>query len=166
MAEIPLAALRAVAARLDDLGLDYAFLGGSVVGLLLDKPEFTPVRATDDVDVVIEMVSQARYADAVSRHAMTQLIQADAERERARGIDETRGRGSSTRLLVTAEAVAYRKRVSAAASAGIPQSGVSRCPLLGTTRMLSGRGDGVGWRHDTIRPTAARGTRGAIRRTC
>jgi hypothetical protein len=62
MAEIPLAAMKAVAERLDGLGLDYAFLGGSVVGLLLDHPELSPVRATDDVDVVIEVVSQARYA--------------------------------------------------------------------------------------------------------
>lgn len=62
MAETPVAALKTVAARLDRLGLDYAFLGGSVVGLLLDHPELSPVRATDDVDVVIEVVSRARYA--------------------------------------------------------------------------------------------------------
>lgn len=67
MPDIPLAALKAVATRLDGLGLDYAFLGGAVVGLLLDKPEFTPVRATDDVDVVIEMVSRARYADVEAK---------------------------------------------------------------------------------------------------
>lgn len=62
MAEAPIAAMKAVAERLDGLGLDYAFLGGSVVGLLLDHPELSPVRATDDVDVVIEVVSRARYA--------------------------------------------------------------------------------------------------------
>jgi predicted nucleotidyltransferase len=62
MAEAPIAAMKAVAERLDGLGLDYAFLGGSVVSLLLDHPELSPVRATDDVDVVIEVVSQARYA--------------------------------------------------------------------------------------------------------
>jgi tRNA nucleotidyltransferase/poly(A) polymerase len=53
MSDIPIAAMRAVAERLDELGLEYAFLGGSVVGLLLDHPELSPVRATDDVDVVI-----------------------------------------------------------------------------------------------------------------
>jgi predicted nucleotidyltransferase len=63
MAEAPIAAMKAVAERLDGLGLDYAFLGGSVVSLLLDHPELSPVRATDDVDVVIEVVSQARYAE-------------------------------------------------------------------------------------------------------
>ncbi len=62
MADTPIAAMKAVAERLDGLGLGYAFLGGSVVGLLLDFPELSPVRATDDVDVVIEVVSQARYA--------------------------------------------------------------------------------------------------------
>ena len=62
MADVPIAAMKAVAERLDSLGLDYAFLGGSVVGLLLDHPELSPVRATDDVDVVIEIVSRARYA--------------------------------------------------------------------------------------------------------
>ena len=60
MPDIPIAALKAVAERMDALGLDYAFLGGSIVGLLLDYPELSPVRATDDVDVVIEIVSQNR----------------------------------------------------------------------------------------------------------
>ena len=63
MSEIPIAAMKAVAERLDALGMDYAFLGGSVVGLLLDHPELSPVRATDDVDVVLEVDSQRRYAD-------------------------------------------------------------------------------------------------------
>lgn len=62
MHDSPIAAMKAVAERLDALGLDYAFLGGSVVGLLLDHPGLSPVRATDDVDVVIEIVSRARYA--------------------------------------------------------------------------------------------------------
>ena len=62
MAEAPIVAMRAVADRLDRLGLDYAFLGGSVVGLLVDHPGLSPVRATEDVDVVIEVVSRTRYA--------------------------------------------------------------------------------------------------------
>jgi hypothetical protein len=67
MAEIPLAAMKAVAERLDGLGLDYAFLGGSVVGLLVDHPDLSPVRATDDVDVVIEVVSRTRYAEVEAK---------------------------------------------------------------------------------------------------
>lgn len=62
MADAPIAAMKAVADRLDGLGLQYAFLGGSVVGLLLDHPNLSPIRVTDDVDVVIEVVSQPRYA--------------------------------------------------------------------------------------------------------
>ena len=58
MADIPIAAMKAVAERLDGLGLDYAFLGGSVVGLLLDHPELSPVRATDDVEKVRLFIGQ------------------------------------------------------------------------------------------------------------
>ncbi len=55
-------ALRAVADRLDGLGLDYAFFGGAIVNLLLDNPEFAPVRPTDDVDVILGVVTAGRYS--------------------------------------------------------------------------------------------------------
>ena len=55
--------MRAVADRLDRLGLEYAFVGGSIVNLLLDYPELAPVRPTDDVDVIIETVTSQRYSD-------------------------------------------------------------------------------------------------------
>ena len=58
-----LGAMRAVAERLDRVGLPYAFVGGSVVNLLIDHPELTPARPTDDVDVIIELISGARYSD-------------------------------------------------------------------------------------------------------
>ncbi|HEX2851877.1 MAG TPA: hypothetical protein VHO24_01475 [Opitutaceae bacterium] len=58
-----LGALRAVAERLDRVGLPYAFVGGSIVNLLIDHPELIPARPTDDVDVIIEMISGARYSD-------------------------------------------------------------------------------------------------------
>ena len=54
--------LRAVSGRLDKLGLEYAFVGGSIVSLLLDYPELSPVRATDDVDVILEVVATVRYS--------------------------------------------------------------------------------------------------------
>lgn len=38
-----LGAMRAVAERLDRVGLRYAFVGGSVVNLLIDYPELTGV---------------------------------------------------------------------------------------------------------------------------
>lgn len=62
-----LSALRAVADRLDGLGLNYAFVGGSVVNLLLDDPAFAPARPTDDVDVIIEVVAAERYSDLEAR---------------------------------------------------------------------------------------------------
>ena len=54
--------LHAVAERLDKLGLDYAFVGGSIVNYLLDNPAFAPARATDDVDVILEVVAGVRYS--------------------------------------------------------------------------------------------------------
>lgn len=59
--------MRKVAVQLDQLGLDHAFLGGSVVGLLLDHPELVSIRPTIDVDVVIEVVAFERYADLEAR---------------------------------------------------------------------------------------------------
>jgi len=48
-----LAAMRAVADRMEQVGLDYAFVGGSMVNLLLDHPALSPARPTDDVDVIV-----------------------------------------------------------------------------------------------------------------
>jgi len=62
-----LGALRAVADRLDELGLNYAFVGGSIVNLLLDDPGFAPARPTDDVDVIIEVVTAVRYSEVEAR---------------------------------------------------------------------------------------------------
>ena len=62
-----LPALRAVADRLDRLGLDYAFVGGSIVNLLLDHPNLSPARPTDDFDVIIETVTARPYSDVVPR---------------------------------------------------------------------------------------------------
>jgi hypothetical protein len=52
--------MKAVAERLEALGLDYAFLGGSVVGLLLDHPELSPVPgdyyASHDLEDLITVI--------------------------------------------------------------------------------------------------------------
>ena len=47
-----------VARRLGDLREQVAFLGGAVLGLLLDAPAAGGIRPTDDVDVVIDIASQ------------------------------------------------------------------------------------------------------------
>ena len=67
MAEIAYVALKAVSRELQHLSLEHAFTGGSVVGLLLDQPELTPVRPTDDVDVIIEVISQRNYSTIEER---------------------------------------------------------------------------------------------------
>jgi predicted nucleotidyltransferase len=59
--------LRAVAERLDNLGLPYAFVGGSIVNLLLDYPELSPARPTNDVDVIIEVATTLRYSDVEAK---------------------------------------------------------------------------------------------------
>jgi hypothetical protein len=61
MSQLDIGPLRAVALRLYKVGLEYAFTGGSVVNLLLDHPDFAPVRPTDDVDVIIELASNESY---------------------------------------------------------------------------------------------------------
>jgi len=62
MPQLNIGALRAVANRMDPLGINYAFTGGAVVNLLLDDPELGPARPTDDVDVIVEVVSDGDYA--------------------------------------------------------------------------------------------------------
>src|SRR6185436_11726518 len=69
-----LGAMRAVAERLDRVGLPYAFVGGSVVNLLIDHPELTPARPTDDVDVIIEIISGARYSEVEATSACARYL--------------------------------------------------------------------------------------------
>jgi len=51
-----------VSDRIRPLSIEYAFLGGSIVPLLLDDPDLSPIRPTNDVDVVILLVHQTRMA--------------------------------------------------------------------------------------------------------
>ena len=62
MPALNIGALRAVASKLDSTGLNYAFTGGSIVNLLIDNPEFSPTRPTDDVDVIVELIRTERYS--------------------------------------------------------------------------------------------------------
>ena len=62
-----LGALRAVADRLDRVGLGYAFVGGSIVNLLLDDPSLSPARPTDDFDVILGVVSTEPYSKVEAR---------------------------------------------------------------------------------------------------
>jgi hypothetical protein len=51
-----------MAARLGPLLPEIVFVGGCSTGLLITDPGASPVRATDDVDVIVEVASYAEYA--------------------------------------------------------------------------------------------------------
>ena len=55
--------LAKVAQKLDPLGFRYAFVGGSIVEFLVDQPDLSPVRPTDDLDVIVEVMAKRRYSD-------------------------------------------------------------------------------------------------------
>lgn len=57
------ALLAQVAAKLNSLGLNYAFVGGSIVEFLLDHPGLSSVRPTDDLDVIVEIVAGRNYSE-------------------------------------------------------------------------------------------------------
>jgi hypothetical protein len=63
MTDITPIVLASVAEKLDRLGFNYAFVGGSVVCFLLDDAALSPVRPTDDVDVILEVLMSQRYSD-------------------------------------------------------------------------------------------------------
>ena len=53
--------LEAAVARLGTLAEKMAFVGGCATGLLLTDPAASPVRATLDVDVIVEVATLAQY---------------------------------------------------------------------------------------------------------
>jgi len=59
--------LLTVSGRIRPLGIDYAFLGGCIVPMLLDDPDVVPIRPTNDVDVVVMLVGQRQMASIESR---------------------------------------------------------------------------------------------------
>ena len=54
--------LAAMAQRLKRVLPEIVFVGGCTTGLLITDPAASPVRATDDVDVIVEVASYAEYA--------------------------------------------------------------------------------------------------------
>ena len=53
----PIESMRLVAHELNSLGVSFAFLGGCAVSLLVDRPDLTDLRPTEDVDVVVEIAT-------------------------------------------------------------------------------------------------------------
>jgi predicted nucleotidyltransferase len=54
--------IREVAVKLDYLLKDVVFVGGSVVALYADHPAADEVRPTDDVDIVVSILSRSEYS--------------------------------------------------------------------------------------------------------
>jgi hypothetical protein len=53
----PIESMRLVAQELNSLGVSFAFLGGCAVSLLVDRPDLTDLRPTEDVDVIVEVAT-------------------------------------------------------------------------------------------------------------
>lgn len=53
--------MRIVAQELESIGLPFAFVGGCAVWLLVDRPDLTEFRPTQDVDVIIEVVTLVEF---------------------------------------------------------------------------------------------------------
>jgi hypothetical protein len=59
--------LESAHAALGDLVKDVVFVGGATIGLWLTDPAAPPVRPTEDVDVIIEVVTRRQYQDFEDR---------------------------------------------------------------------------------------------------
>mgnify|MGYP001563770340 CR=1 FL=1 len=66
-----------VAERLRPLEIDYAFLCGCIVPLLLDDPDLMPMRPTNDVDVVILLIRQSKMAEIEEKLRRRGFVHAD-----------------------------------------------------------------------------------------
>jgi hypothetical protein len=58
---INISRLKAVATILSDFKEEIVFVGGATVSLYASRPELTTIRVTDDVDVVVELISTGEY---------------------------------------------------------------------------------------------------------
>lgn len=63
----PIESMRLVTANLRSLDLSFAFVGGCAVWLLVDEPGLTDFRPTDDVDIIVEVVTLSEYYDLEER---------------------------------------------------------------------------------------------------
>lgn len=63
----PLESIARVTRRLRRLEVPHAFLGGAIVSLLVDDPELHQNRPTLDVDAIVQVITQAEYAELEQR---------------------------------------------------------------------------------------------------
>ncbi len=64
---------------LKSAGLDFVFIGGGIIGFLIDDPVVSPVRATIDIDVVLDIITdpgqmalEEKLSSAGFRHDMSE----------------------------------------------------------------------------------------------
>ncbi len=62
MAYVDLATLTKVSRKLEKLQVEFAFVGGAILGFLLDNPSLVRLRPTDDVDAIANVVTFLQYA--------------------------------------------------------------------------------------------------------
>lgn len=65
--ELNIRRLKVVSGLLAGLEQDVVFVGGAVVALYVNKETATEVRPTEDIDVVVELISYGSYADLEAR---------------------------------------------------------------------------------------------------
>jgi len=61
------ARLAEISAKLEALGLNHVFVGGGIVEFLLDHPGLSPMRPTDDLDLIVEVAAGRNYAEVEQR---------------------------------------------------------------------------------------------------
>lgn len=59
----PLESIRIVARRISPLNIPFVFVGGSVMPLLVDRPDITDLRPTLDIDVVVSVLTYLQYCE-------------------------------------------------------------------------------------------------------
>jgi len=63
MAHVNLVTLNSISSELEKVEVEFAFLGGTIVGFLLDNPSLIRLRVTDDVDAIANVVTFLEYAN-------------------------------------------------------------------------------------------------------
>lgn len=59
--QINISRLKAIAAALSEFEDEVVFVGGATLSLYVTHPELTTIRVTDDVDVVVELISTSEF---------------------------------------------------------------------------------------------------------
>lgn len=63
----PIESIAQVTRRFKELEIPHAFLGGAIVPLLVDDPDLHQVRPTQDVDTLVQVITQSEYAELEQR---------------------------------------------------------------------------------------------------